>query len=196
MKQTLVKCPACGDSVSSEFYNSTAEYTLCFNCGGKLLVHAFPALYRREKEGAAAEKALLDDAVCFYHANKKAERVCDECGRFLCGLCELPFGEETLCASCLEQRRKQPGRHRLKARQMRYDKLALMLAVLPIIMWYLTCITAPAALFVVLRYWKKDQEFSPGRKVRMALAFIIALLQVIGWIVGIVFIIGEIANGR
>lgn len=159
-------------------------------------MHAFPALYRRVKMTAAALKATLDDAVCYYHANKKAEQVCDECGRFLCGLCELPFGEETLCSSCLEQRRKQPGRHALKPRQMRYDKLALGLALLPMLYFPITVVTAPATIFVVLFFWKKDLEFSPGRKSRMVFAFIAALLQIAGWIFGIMVLVRSIASGQ
>lgn len=196
MNQFYIKCPSCGHPFDTEHYNSSTEYTPCRICGIKLRVCAFPALYRRAQEAASALKAKLNDAVCYYHTEKKAEQVCDECGRFLCGLCELPFGEEILCSSCLEMRRKQPGRHALKPRQMRYDKLAISLAILPLLYFPLTLLTAPATLFVVLRYWKKDLEFSPGRKSRMVLAFIVALLQVAGWFFGIMALIGGIASGQ
>ncbi len=196
MNQFHIKCPTCGHPFAAEHYNAAAEYIPCSMCAGKLRVYAFPALYRRAKQVAAALAARLDDAACYYHADKKAEQVCDACGRFLCGFCELPFGEETLCAPCLEQRRKEPGRHALKPRQMRYDKLAISLAVLPLLYFPLTVLTAPATLFVVLRYWKKDLEFSPGRKSRMVLAFVIGLLEIIGWIFVGMALIGGIASGR
>lgn len=196
MSAAALKCPTCGLSLEAGIYNSGNSFDLCRGCGEKVAVRAYPALYRRAEAPVAAQKANLDDAACYYHADKKAQQVCDECGRFLCALCELPLDGETLCASCLELRRKQPGRHVLKPRQMRYDKLAISLAILPLLYFPLTFLTAPATLFVVLRYWKKDLEFSPGRKARMVLAFIIGLCELIGWITLIVVLIGKKSHGR
>ena len=196
MNLVAVKCPSCSYPLDNSLYNSGGTYEVCKGCGKEVAVQAFPALYRRIEESATALTARLDDAACYYHADKKAQSVCDECGRFLCGLCELALGDETLCTSCLELRRKQPGRHALKPRQMRYDKLAIMLALLPLLYFPITFLTAPATLFVVLRYWKKDLEFSPGRKSRMILAFIFGLLEVIGWVAVIALLIGRKAHGR
>ena len=174
---------------------SAVPYARCLTCNAKLTVTAFPALYRNEKPVSAAKEASFEDAACFYHPDKKAEQVCESCGRFLCGLCELSLGEEILCAPCLEKLRTKPGQHRLKARQLRYDKLAFSLAIYPLLYFPLTFITAPAAFFIVFRYWNKEMEFAPGRKGRMAAAFIFALLEIIGWIIGIVVLIGVALNG-
>jgi hypothetical protein len=184
-----IACPACSRSLDPKLYNSYSAYEECNGCGAKITVRAFPALYRIQEAGTVGEQAQLDDAACFYHADKKAERLCDSCGRFLCKLCALPLGDEVLCASCLENRRKKPDVHAFKARQMRYDKLAIGMAILPMLYFFLTFLTAPATFFIVLFFWKKKPAFAPGYKPRMVLALIIALLQIFGWIIGITAII-------
>ena len=42
--------------------------------------------------------ALLSEgeSSCFYHPNKRAVVPCDQCGRFLCTLCRVDFGQRVL----------------------------------------------------------------------------------------------------
>ncbi|MDF7800630.1 hypothetical protein P4C99_14225 [Pontiellaceae bacterium B1224] len=196
MNRFNVKCPSCTYPLDAEFYNQTTDLIECRSCKSKIQVQALPALYRKVVKSTEGLKAQLDDAVCFYHAGKKAEQLCDDCGRFLCGLCALPIGEEMLCSSCLELRRKQEfGQHQLKPRQMRYDKLAIGLTVIPLIIYFpVTIVTAPAALFVAIRYWRKKLEFAPGMRRRMVLALIFSSLQISGWIILISFIVWGVVN--
>ncbi len=197
MNRFCVKCPSCHYPLPAENYNSSAKHTVCSGCDNKVLVYALPALYRRSEIVTTATEAGLDDAVCFYHTAKKAEHVCDCCGRFLCGLCALPMGEETLCASCLESQRKDPkGRQDLKPRQFRHDKLALGLSVWPLIIYFpVTVFTAPAALFVALRYWKLEVEFARGWISRMGIAAVFSFLEIAGWLLLLVYLIGEWTHG-
>jgi len=68
-----------------------------------------------------------------------------------------------------------------------YDSLALSLALVPMLIFYLTFITAPAALFIALRYWNAPRSIVHRSKIRLIFAIIIASLQIIGWGVGIYF---------
>lgn len=195
MNRFSVKCPDCTYPLDAEGYNIPV-FQSCKSCKTGVLVYALPALYRRTSKNTETAAAQMEDAACFYHASNKAEEVCGDCGRFLCNLCSLPLDDEILCVSCLELRRKkETGHHTLKPRQLRYDKLAIQLAVLPLLFWPLTFITAPAALFVVLKYWKRKLEFAPHRKTRMVFAFIFALLEIIGWIFYVITIVRVIAHG-
>jgi hypothetical protein len=187
MNRYCIKCPMCGHPIDAELYNRGAEAVPCPACKTKLTVHALPALYRHVQESTEALLARLDDAACFYHAGKKAEQVCDDCGRFLCGLCVLPFEEETLCATCLEHRRKSAGMHTLKPNQIRHDKLALMLAIVSVIImipfWFTVVIplaVALAGVFVAIRYWKRRPGLAGGYRLRMVFALLLCLSAAVG----------------
>ncbi len=191
MSVSYVKCPKCDYPLNAEQYNTSAKYEVCGVCLARVRVYAFPALYRNAPESRLAVKADMDDAVCYYHADKKAEIVCDECGRFLCALCELPLGGESLCAPCLEARRRQPGEDAFVSSVMRYDKIAFYLAVLPLLSFPFTVFTAPATIFVVVRYHEK---IKPSARARMSAAFIFALFEIVGWIIALVILIRWIAS--
>jgi hypothetical protein len=63
-----------------------------------------------------------------------------------------------------------------------YDGIALTLAVLPILMWPLTFITAPASLFIVVRHWRSPLSVVPRTRVRYVLAALFAVAQIAGWL--------------
>ncbi|MBN2163917.1 MAG: hypothetical protein JXR25_14370 [Pontiellaceae bacterium] len=195
MNRFNVKCPECTYPLAAEHYNTPVGHQVCGNCLSKVVVHALPALYRKKQSGASAQEAGLDDAGCYFHESKKAAHVCDSCGRFLCELCALPMGEETLCTSCLEHHRSESSsRHDFIPRQFRYDRLALGLAIIPLVYFPLTLFTAPAVLFIVLRYRKKELFMAQHVKGRMVTAFILGLLEVLGWLVAFIALIGWFIN--
>jgi len=64
-----------------------------------------------------------------------------------------------------------------------YDGIALALAGLPLLMFWLTLLTAPATLFVVWRYWGRVRPAVPRRsRLRFVLAALLALAQIAGWV--------------
>jgi len=185
MRTDLVQCPFCKRKIPPSFYNlELGETFLCPRCKRTLAIYAYPALYKKKEIRVEAKAASLDDATCYYHPKKKAEEVCDNCGRFLCGLCVLPLGEQNLCSACLEiQRSKSDGSFELQPSQIRKDKLAVALVILPLLFWPFTLFTAPAALVVVIRNWNKKFFFAQNSRLSFSFAFIFALLQCIGWLI-------------
>jgi hypothetical protein len=65
-----------------------------------------------------------------------------------------------------------------------YDSLALTLALVPLLLWPFTLITAPAALFIAIRYWRAPGSVVQRTKVRLILAMFVALAQIVGWGIG------------
>ncbi len=63
----------------------------------------------------------------------------------------------------------------LDHQRMRYDSIALSLAVLPMLIYYLTFITAPMALFVAIRYWNAPPSLVGQNRVRYIAAILVAL---------------------
>jgi hypothetical protein len=202
MNRFCIKCPTCGHPIPAELYNRGEAAVPCEVCSAKLTVHALPAIYSGKRRSSEALQAQLDDAVCFYHAEKKAEQVCDDCGRFLCGFCELPIGNEVLCASCLEQRRKNESMNAFKSRQMRYDKLALMLAVgsffIMVPFWFTVVIPTAVALagvYVGIRYWKKKPALASGYRGRMVVAMLLSVASATGSVLFALYMFREIISG-
>jgi hypothetical protein len=159
----------------------------CPHCRRAFSVTLFPALFREAERGRAGEPVVDGtEAACFFHASRKAVVACETCGRFLCELCDLPVGDRHTCPACLEGR-TTPARPETTVASARregvllYDNIALALAVLPILAFYFTVLTAPMALFVVLRYWNRQVSPVPRRRTRFVVAGAVALVQIAGW---------------
>jgi hypothetical protein len=117
---------------------------------------------------------VSDQASCFYHPNKQASVPCDNCGRFLCALCDVDFGGKTLCPRCIENGAHYKSADALDAERVLYDKLALFLAVIP------TLFTQLFAIFLAIKHWTSPISI-PQRgalRWRWILAMVIALLEI------------------
>ena len=177
-----IACPKCRAVLGAEFFNQPA-WQPCPSCATELRVEIFPALFREETI-TPAERILTDgEAGCFYHPEKKAAVVCEACGRFLCALCDLDFNGQHLCPSCLEAGRQKGKIEKLQTTRTRHDRIALVLALLPVLIFYFTIFTAPAALFYALWHWKSPGSIAPNhRRLNLIAAIIIASLEIAGWI--------------
>jgi hypothetical protein len=77
----------------------------------------------------------------------------------------------------------------LENRRVLYDKIALALALYPMLLFYLTFFTAPMAIFVAIRYWKAPSSILPRTRVRFVIALVLAVFQIAGWIALFTFLI-------
>lgn len=162
----------------------------CGSCGALLSVEVFPALLRPLEPGRAADSVVVEsDSGCFYHPQKKAMVPCDICGRFLCALCDVEIAAQHLCPACLDSGTKSGRLESLDNQRTLHDRLALSLAIYPMLFFYFTVLTAPATLYVTLRYWKSPGSLLPHTKVRFVIAALLASLQIAGWTVGAYFLV-------
>ena len=181
----MIQCTKCMEPLHRALWNTT-ELVECPSCHDPIHVDAFPALLQGLQEGTAGEFLLTDDeSGCFFHPNKKAVISCSNCGRFLCALCDVEFGDSHLCTSCLESGKKKHKIKNLENHRTLYDNIALSMAVIPLIVWFITIITAPLSLILVIRYWKAPSSIILRTKIRFIIAFIIGFLQITGWVIGI-----------
>lgn len=177
----MISCTQCNASLDREIIN---KYVLmpCPSCNSLLRVDVFPAMFRRIPTGKSGEVLLeKSEASCFYHPQKKAVIVCSLCGRFLCNLCDVEFNEKHLCPSCLEKGRTKRKIKSLEDQRTCYDKIALLIAIIPMLGFWLTILTAPISLFITIRYWKAPGSIVRKTKIRFIVAFLIASLQIVGW---------------
>jgi hypothetical protein len=177
-----IACPKCRAVLGAEYFNQP-QWQRCPSCATELRIAIFPALFREEKI-TPAERVVADgEASCFYHPEKKAAVVCDACGRFLCALCDVDFNGQHLCPACLQAGQQKGKIAKLQNARTRHDRIALVLAILPMLIFYLTIFTAPAALFYAIWHWKSPGSIAPNyRRVNLIIAIIVASLEIAGWL--------------
>jgi hypothetical protein len=184
-------CGACAWPMYPESWNR-AGGVICPRCRGRVDITVLPALLR-PSTGALPQPIQADaEASCFYHAQNRAASPCEECGRFLCRLCEIPMGGKTVCPSCFASGARENKIQDLDRKRTMYDSIALLLATLPGLMVWPALFTAPAALYFVIRYWRAPSSLVPRTRIRYYLAALFALAELA--FVG--FIIWGISGGR
>jgi hypothetical protein len=177
-------CPRCRRPLGPESWID-ARNGVCAKCRSEFEFVPFRALNFASVRAAAQAAVVASDSVCFFHAENRAESICDSCGRLLCPVCTVPFAGQRLCPVCIAASKRSDAPHGVRERVL-YDGLALALAFFPLLVWPVTLLTAPAALGLVIYGWKKPGSLvrGPGR-VRMIVAGIFAVLQIGAWGTGL-----------
>jgi len=177
----VVACPSCQNSLPGALCN-TGSIAHCPACDDGIQIEVFPAFFRPITAGPSAE-TLLEEGVssCFYHEQKKAVVPCDACGRFLCALCDLDFNGRHLCPACLQSAKKKGSLPELENRRTIYDSAALSTALLPLLIWPVTLITAPVAIVLAILSFFRPSSLVPRTRVRAWLALVFGLLETGGW---------------
>ncbi len=191
MTPPQIKCPKCQATLLLHPFNS-GSFHPCPACNSDLQVEIFPALFRKFESGRTGEAVLAEgEASCFYHPAKKAVLPCDGCGRFLCALCDCEHQGQHLCPTCLELGRTKGKIKGLESKRTRYDNLALSLAVVPLLpaltvvlffVAFVTLVTAPLALYVVIRHWRSPFGLTQRSRIKFILAAVIASLEIGAWV--------------
>ena len=94
-----VPCARC-DLPLPEWELSTNEVAVCTACGSPNQAHVYPAALVVPPP-VQTEVALEGEAACFDHPAKRAVSACQQCGRYVCRLCAVDFGQGTWCPSCV-----------------------------------------------------------------------------------------------
>lgn len=178
-------CPSCGTALPVAAGAPGGPFP-CPGCGAPTELFVFPALLRPPANSTPAVASLPGDATCYHHPDRVAVVACACCGRFLCGLCDLDLGDRHVCATCLHAEHEDGGpAGRRVSRFVQYDSLALALATIPVLtvaFWFMSCLAAPAAVFLAVRFWRRPMSLLPRTRFRFLLAMLIALATIVGWI--------------
>jgi hypothetical protein len=98
------------------------------------------------------------------------------------------LNNEHLCPGCLERGQQKRTLTQLENHRVRYGNIALAMALLPLLVWPLTIVTAPAALYMTGRHWNSPGSIVGSSKIQFVLAALFALLEIGGWAIGIYFL--------
>jgi hypothetical protein len=161
------------------------QWVACPACRSQLSVTILPALANPPNlvTTSSGTRAVEGEAVCFFHPEKTAAVACERCGRFLCALCDVPFGGKHLCPSCLDSS-KMPE---LVAHRFIWGHMAMLMGIVPLVLFcsiWFWVVTGPAAIFVALWGWKRSPSLVHGPRTGLATIGIIGgLLQITGFTV-------------
>ena len=190
MNNNLLSCRVCDAALDAAAL--TTGRARCGACDAPFRMHVFRAAFRNDRNGPLAKPlSEAGQSACYQHASSEAETVCDHCGRYMCGLCDVTNFGGHLCSVCIDKMAADPENHRFRLSYPRYDRLVLLLALLPILVWPLTFFTAPVALALGIFGW--NRAYNPVKRYRssLVLGMIFALLELI---VGAAVIISAIRS--
>jgi DNA-directed RNA polymerase subunit RPC12/RpoP len=174
-----IRCGACSWPLPPESWNRESAVA-CPGCGSRAQVAAFPAMVRAPV-GASPEALGGDtEASCFYHSQNRAATPCDECGRFLCRLCEIDVDGRRICPGCFAAGVRGRKIQEVDTRRTMYDSVALALSTLPVFLFWPVFGTAPVSLFLVVRHWNSPRSIVPRTRIRFYLAALFALAEIAG----------------
>ncbi len=185
-----VSCNNCNAVFPDWAIERFGDRLTCGNCSVVNYVEIFPSILKEPEKGKRGERVLGEEAACFRHPGHAAVVACDNCGIYLCALCDLEIDGQHLCPDCLNN-----GQEKIKTLRDKttlHDDIALSLAVLPIIMSFMMIITAPATIIYSLVCWNKMNTPYKRNRWRFVAAIIIASIEAMVFI-GI--IISTIARG-
>lgn len=209
----FVRCSSCGSGMADALFQRTGA-ALCPACGREVHASLLPALFKTpalQPPALPEEPPAPGEAVCFYNPDRRATKVCDHCGVFVSEAWAAKWGAQTVCLKCLEDLRSKHKDTRFEAKRTLWDNVALFLAVGPWVLALmfvatlllygfaffcilLTLVTAPAAVFIALRYWNAPRSLVPRGRGRLAWALGLSLLQVGGWVTGIGVLVAQWSN--
>jgi DNA-directed RNA polymerase subunit RPC12/RpoP len=168
-----IVCASCSLPVPEDLWN-THEEVRCRWCGRNMRALVFPAINRTQLGASPAALQGETEASCFYHPQSRAAQVCQDCGRFLCNLCDLEVDGRHICPRCFDTVPAEMA----DTRRPMYDTMALAMSTLPALMFWPALVGAPWALFMVIRRWNAPSSIVPRTKIRFILAALFALAEI------------------
>lgn len=166
-RSRMVRCPSCAATL--KVYDEAAPMLLeCAQCRRKMTVLAFSASAPDHTLTISGAVATEGEAACFFHPEKRAERNCEHCGRFICALCDLPIGSRRLCPTCVSGGLEQQKLPELVNQRTNWDHLTFQTGVIPLFVGWLffpvLLATGPAAIFFGIYGWNKPGSVVHGRR--------------------------------
>jgi hypothetical protein len=118
------------------------------------------------------------ESACFYHAEKRAVVPCDQCGRFLCSLCNIELDGKHFCPACLETARNKGNIRVLERGRTRYDQIVWSLLIVPLPLCTMAApITASVALALALWHWRSAPSLVANTRLRLVLALVLGVME-------------------
>ncbi len=194
----MTHCPACSAPVAVPVSGSVVPVT-CAGCLRTFRAVALPAAERSIEVRRMTRLAAAGENTCFYCPQKAADTVCELCGSFTCGDCEVDWFGRRLCLSCLHAKREQQPDLHFRSRLTLHDNVALMLLLLPLVCIpfygaFFSALLAPISLFLVFRHWNSPRGMVPRGRFRQIATILLSVALVVGAISFIALIVAAMTG--
>ncbi len=176
-----LRCEKCHTPIPSTDWNALDPLP-CPNCNTSVQAIVFRAFADALERCSPQPKDGEGEAGCFYHDTSRATITCEECGRFLCALCDLDAGPRHLCPACFNNHTGDPV---FVQRRTLYDSIALTAALVPNLLIYFTIFTAPIVVGFAIWSWKKPGSITPRGRWRFVVALMVAATNILFVVAGI-----------
>ncbi len=96
-----IRCPKCKNPLRSNRINK--GFDRCPYCHKKVRIDVFPVIFEQVNSTLNTVQTQEGEAYCSTHGHENwpATFSCEACGRFICDLCHVTVGEQTVCTNCL-----------------------------------------------------------------------------------------------
>jgi hypothetical protein len=170
-----IRCPACRRPLTEDpaTLNSLDR---CPACNAPLTIATFPGFRRVPVAGRPAERITGEgEAACFFHASRKAAVPCDDCGRFLCALCDIPVDGRHLCPTCIDTAHKTGTVRGLERSRTRWDAMVWYANLGLFTVVGIPFVTLFNILVTIFRWSAADSRVANVRR-RMILGTLVSIL--------------------
>jgi len=150
---------------------------VCTLCGSANQVRIFPAALAAGQAPARTEAALDGEAACFDHPSKRAVAACNQCGRFVCQLCSVEFGNEVWCPSCVAAGAGKARPAKAETYRNLFDSTALILPLAAVVMYPFMIVAAPASLVLTAMKWKQPLSLVRRNRWRFVVAILVSIAE-------------------
>ena len=146
-------CPKCGTSFASMRQGWTDGTIVCSQCNAVLEIRVLSGSQKVAQTASPTSDGK--QAACANHAKNLATVSCAHCGVFICELCRLDLGKETLCPACFERLRRDDRLESVQNRACNYPA-QIRLAGLVSIPFFVVGIILFG--YVLIAAWKHSQQ--------------------------------------
>jgi len=193
-----IHCPHCNGL--NEFTAPVAqrEAFTCRFCRTAATVEVFPAYGRGFQPGRAGVAVGGEEAACYFHAEKRAEAACDQCGRYVCALCEIHVGGRHFCPQCFGGDANRPAASSVTERSRAMPgRLGFWVAFGSFLLGPLAMIGGPMAVYWGIQGFRVPGSLTGKRnRVLAGLAVLLGLAETTLWLVLLLAFFIRIANSR
>jgi uncharacterized protein YbaR (Trm112 family) len=177
-REALLQCPTCRNVLSVNREVMALE-DKCPVCRSAVDIRVFPRLFREQVRQVDPQIADESESSCTFFPELKAEKVCDECGCLMSSKATVVWSGEEVCLPCLYRLREEEKSPAYLPKAALNDNRALALVTL---LAPLSLITAPLALFLLIRNRKETGSLFPRGRWRWWTAMILSVGWIVTWV--------------
>lgn len=178
-----VVCGNCSARIPPTGWNQEIALP-CPLCARPVGVIVFPEALRTRPPAIPEPVVTGEDAGCFDHPGNRAVAACEQCGRFVCAVCDIEAAGGHVCPSCFD-RSLAPA----LVERVNFDTIALALVTAPMLFCWVPILTTPIAVYLALRHWNDPSLVFPRSRWRLWLTLAIAALQLAAVLLFVVYVL-------